>query len=671
MTSVSPDGPTDPIPGEQLDPDCSNRCACSGASSRSHVRRLKCVLRVILSLSGIWGSCAIAILLALWMGVWWVDAMSLPASLCVLSLCWHPKLQVYVVRSSDGRFHGHWKAMFLYTLLRAVSVMVGLNLVLWLRFGDIGFLDSSFFSAVWLGLMMCGEPDTLYPLVSLFGASFVVHTVAYIGAALCLAKSSLTLPSVFSTPLATAAIIFFCIPTSPTTIPTVCMSMETTVWAIWALAVIAWLAPYFTYGNNVNQNTKSLLKPLNDLFLQPSWNSIFLEQHLFLSYRAAEVKSEILGFGADSRHTATHTGIGSDSKVFICTTMYREADFEMKRLLTSLSKISKSKRLMSIYMEAHIFLDNGVKDVDVTEFATLLLSLLKDTVRVEYPDLTTYATPYGVQFSCRLPTGLPLFIHLKDSTKFKPKKRWSQVMYISYILNQRAGVEKTHHHYMPEDEERVCSKPRSHLDEGGCRHATSYCDSTLQRTSMTYPSEWSMATTHFSCTTETTEAMPSNLETSSLSSCSTESTIIAEVHNIKGSECSNGGVPFLAIPVSNVGHSYVMLNEGYTTPASDPCHPRANLNPVESITESPMSSGEYSTSSELERVLMGGHELGDNTYILATDADMKFSADSVVDLLNLCNHDHRIGGACGRTHPAGKKTGPLVSYQKFEYAKGL
>ena len=62
--------------------------------------------------------------------------------------------------------------------------------------------------------------------------------------------------------------------------------------------------------------------------------------------------------------------------------------------------------------------------------------------------------------------------------------------------------------------------------------------------------------------------------------------------------------------------------------------------------------------------------LDDHTYILATDADMEFTDNSVLDLLNLCNRDRRLGGACGRTHPIGQRSGPLVWYQKFEYAKG-
>ena len=59
-----------------------------------------------------------------------------------------------------------------------------------------------------------------------------------------------------------------------------------------------------------------------------------------------------------------------------------------------------------------------------------------------------------------------------------------------------------------------------------------------------------------------------------------------------------------------------------------------------------------------------------NTYILATDADMLFTDAAVLDLVNVCNDDVRLGAACGRTHPMGKKINPIVWYQIFEYAKG-
>ena len=52
-------------------------------------------------------------------------------------------------------------------------------------------------------------------------------------------------------------------------------------------------------------------------------------------------------------------------RIFICTTMYREHDFEMKRLLESIGRISKSQLLVDAEIEAHLFMDNGAKDRDV------------------------------------------------------------------------------------------------------------------------------------------------------------------------------------------------------------------------------------------------------------------------------------------------------------------
>ena len=60
----------------------------------------------------------------------------------------------------------------------------------------------------------------------------------------------------------------------------------------------------------------------------------------------------------------------------------------------------------------------------------------------------------------------------------------------------------------------------------------------------------------------------------------------------------------------------------------------------------------------------------DQVYILATDADMEFKDDAVIELLQLCNRDKRVGAACGRTHPQGRKNGLIVWHQIFEYAKG-
>ncbi|KAF3834197.1 hypothetical protein F7725_025401 [Dissostichus mawsoni] len=57
-----------------------------------------------------------------------------------------------------------------------------------------------------------------------------------------------------------------------------------------------------------------------------------------------------------------------------------------------------------------------------------------------------------------------------------------------------------------------------------------------------------------------------------------------------------------------------------------------------------------------------------NTYLLALDGDTDFQPAAVMLLIDRLKTYPRVGAACGRIHPTG--SGPLVWYQKFEYAVG-
>ncbi|XP_013395958.1 uncharacterized protein LOC106163037 [Lingula anatina] len=58
----------------------------------------------------------------------------------------------------------------------------------------------------------------------------------------------------------------------------------------------------------------------------------------------------------------------------------------------------------------------------------------------------------------------------------------------------------------------------------------------------------------------------------------------------------------------------------------------------------------------------------DNVYLLALDGDVDFHADALTSLVKEMASDKKLGAACGRIHPIG--SGPMVWYQKFEYAIG-
>ncbi|KAJ7987415.1 hypothetical protein DPEC_G00326250 [Dallia pectoralis] len=57
-----------------------------------------------------------------------------------------------------------------------------------------------------------------------------------------------------------------------------------------------------------------------------------------------------------------------------------------------------------------------------------------------------------------------------------------------------------------------------------------------------------------------------------------------------------------------------------------------------------------------------------NTYLLALDGDTDFQPSAVMLLIDRLKLYPHVGAACGRIHPTG--TGPMVWYQKFEYAVG-
>lgn len=57
-----------------------------------------------------------------------------------------------------------------------------------------------------------------------------------------------------------------------------------------------------------------------------------------------------------------------------------------------------------------------------------------------------------------------------------------------------------------------------------------------------------------------------------------------------------------------------------------------------------------------------------NTFILALDGDVDFKPEAVLLLVDRMRKNPKVGAACGRIHPIG--SGPMVWYQKFEYAVG-
>ena len=140
--------------------------------------------------------------------------------------------------------------------------------------------------------------------------------------------------------------------------------------------------------------------------------------------------------------------------IFICSTMYHENEIEMKQMLTSIMNVARhyesekrEKDDCCDKYESHIFFDGAVNADQIENYGLQLLSLLEETLHVKLrgaDGAVKTKTPYGYTLSWNLGiiVGMPFVIHFKDKALVKAKKRWSQVMYMNYILNYRIPKDK-------------------------------------------------------------------------------------------------------------------------------------------------------------------------------------------------------------------------------------
>lgn len=614
------------------------------------------------------------------------------------------------------------------------------------------------------------------------------------------------------------------------------------------LAALVWFLPLLIYGATFTRPSDILLKPFQESFLQFSWIPLFLDQYLILNYYPngfdCSQQSELIGDLSTAK---------CKSKVFICTTMYNEKQSEMKKLLQSLNNIVKSQNLQYVYKEAHIFMDNGSKDNCLTKNSVILISLIKSLDSIRLDSLKTYLTPYGIQMNWTLGNDFPFYVHFKDCQKFKAKKRWSQVMYMNYILNYRCKIlhftrdARQNFHTMEslpehlsgdikctadrlttrsltqEDTNRKISESENYtgksirnkkrqsnhssvlkmelgklqwllksnydihyenIDASSCKHKmhSEYSKVPIIQTisnvlellskrqysrNMTLNSELPFQITNEESSSEESgiQSVSNTISVDSLefspgitpeddmvdaSGNEDESTDVSssnDDHTVINKESVNSCIEknnsdSLTLHLKNARQitthvdrtssaskniSFPIMSPLITgpdkitpVPSTNCFTPICNYNfdltpklfmiekpfwnrkmqynmkhickstkPTENKRNSLNSSTEpiSSISKRSPRILPISNKIAsettryksslkpssfdDYTYILATDADMEFDDKSLVRLIDLCNRDKNIGGACGRTSPIGHCNTPVVWYQKFEYAKGI
>ncbi|VDM44372.1 unnamed protein product [Toxocara canis] len=265
------------------------------------------------------------------------------------------------------------------------------------------------------------------------------------------------------------------------------LSPQTWIWFCWLISQF-WITIHLWMPQHER------LAKTEKLFILSSYNGAFVDQALAFSRRRDDkVKIRAEDLELDGEDTSTYETISGISqtktppsvcsassskveaglireaassadaitKIYACATMWHESALEMTCMLKSIFRLDEdqcARRNAQKYLkvidpdyyefEAHIFFDDAFQMNDygepvVNKFVKQFFEKVDEAasavhqtqMRLKTPKKTT--TPYGGRISYVLPGKNRMTLHLKDKMKIRHRKRWSQVMYLYYLLGYR------------------------------------------------------------------------------------------------------------------------------------------------------------------------------------------------------------------------------------------
>nr|AOE23678.1 chitin synthase A [Phthorimaea operculella] len=248
------------------------------------------------------------------------------------------------------------------------------------------------------------------------------------------------------------------------------------VWLLWLLSQ-TWITIHIWTPK------AERLASTEKLFVNPMYNGLLIDQSMALNRKRDDQKDvktedlaeiekekgdeyyETISVHTDNTGSASKTVKSSDSitRIYACATMWHETKDEMMEFLKSILRLDEdqcARRVAQKYLrvvdpdyyefETHIFLDDAFEisdhsddDSQVNRFVKLLVDTIDEAasevhqtiIRIRPPK--RYPAPYGGRLTWVLPGKTKMICHLKDKAKIRHRKRWSQVMYMYYLLGHR------------------------------------------------------------------------------------------------------------------------------------------------------------------------------------------------------------------------------------------
>ncbi|XP_065326139.1 chitin synthase chs-2-like [Pelmatolapia mariae] len=181
-----------------------------------------------------------------------------------------------------------------------------------------------------------------------------------------------------------------------------------------------------------------------DLFIRRLYEGAFIEQSLLLNTR----------FDIQTKERTKK--YSEPVMVYLCATMWHETYEEMRNIIISIFRLDKYRpkedlKFNDFTFEAHIYFDDAFEHVEgsrhLNEYAKNLVEVIKEVYGIfknieqkffrkqqRDPDQKIIQTPYGGRLFINMPQGNNIVVHFKDKEHIRHKKRWSQIMYLYYLL---------------------------------------------------------------------------------------------------------------------------------------------------------------------------------------------------------------------------------------------
>uniref|UniRef100_A0A672R8E9 chitin synthase n=1 Tax=Sinocyclocheilus grahami TaxID=75366 RepID=A0A672R8E9_SINGR len=179
----------------------------------------------------------------------------------------------------------------------------------------------------------------------------------------------------------------------------------------------------------------------SQLFVRRLYESAFIDLSMLLNTKMKAVRTANKESGNDEVENCV---------IYLCATMWHETYDEMLKIMTSMFRLDryrgdpKEEHKDCFDFECHIYVDDGFmieKDTEkklVNTYVCDLIQVIMEVYRVftnkEPDEVSIIETPYGGRLVIVMPEGNMLYIHVKDKELIRNKKRWSQIMYLYYLL---------------------------------------------------------------------------------------------------------------------------------------------------------------------------------------------------------------------------------------------